>query len=159
MADTRELILARISEIIDTLPATVMGAADVFATTARNRGELMSVSRPALVVLDGDEVVNELTLPRGKGSSAARLITMAPEIAIIIGGREPQNEMIGEDLNAMRLTVIDAIAKDATLLTLTGTNGDIQYTGLVTDLGWNKSMEGIMVLSFAITYVFRIANL
>lgn len=159
MADVREQILTQMATVVDGLSATVFGATTVFSTKARNRGELTSVARPALILLDGDETVDERTLPRGKGSTAARLTTMSPEIAIVLGGREPQNVDVGEDLNAMRLTVVKAIATDETLLALVGVNGDIQYGGLVTDLGWHRSMEGIMVLSFMITYTFRIADL
>ena len=159
MADVREEILSQMATIIAGLSATVFGATTVFATTARNRGELTSVARPALILLDNDEVIDDRVTPRGRGSTAARVMTMSPEVAIVLGGREPQNTDVGEDLNAMRLTVVKAIATDATLLSLVGVNGDIQYGGLVTDLGWHRSMEGIMVLSFLINYTFRIADL
>ena len=157
MADTRELILARLAEILGGLPATLMGEPGAFVTRARNRGELTDAQRPALILLDGDEKVDDRFI--GRGAMAPRLMTMTPEIGIVIGGREPKNELIGEDLNAMRMTVVKAVAHDAGLKTIVGTNGSVEYGGLVTDLGWHRSMEGVMVLSFLITYPFQIARL
>lgn len=152
MADVREQILARMLEIFTGLEAVVDGSSASFATIARNRSELMEAARPALILLDGDERVPDEMTPRGKGFNAPRPVIMVPEVSIILGGREPQNINLGEDLNAMRVSVIKALVNDATLLDLVGTNGDLQYGGAVTDLGWNRSLEGVMVLSFTIAY-------
>jgi hypothetical protein len=159
MTDLREEILSRMMEILGSQQAVVDGDPAPFATIARNRSELMEVSRPALILLDGDEQVTDEMIPRGKGFAVARPVVMVPEVTIILGGREPQNINIGEDLNAMRVAVIKAIAIDATLTSLLGTNGDLQYGGLVTDLGWTRSLEGVMVLSFLITYWLHIGRL
>jgi hypothetical protein len=152
MADTRELILSRIMIILEDLDAVIHGETDQFTTIARNRGELTPDERPALVLFDGGEVVNEGFL--GKRGAAARLVTMTPQVAVVLDDRQPVNLDTGQDLNAMRGPLIHAISTDAELQTLVGANGSIDYAGQDTDLAWNLPLDGTHVHSFAIVYPF-----
>ncbi len=51
MPDVREAILARLTEVAGTVPA--------IANTFRNRAGISEGARPAIIVLDADEAVEE----------------------------------------------------------------------------------------------------
>jgi hypothetical protein len=95
---------------------------------------------PAALVLDGDEeVVSDK--PR------VIIVEMTPEIQIM-----EQSETIGSDLTTFRRELIRLVLDDATLLTLTGSNGSIRYTGCVTTIGWQQKQYGVLNMQFAFKY-------
>jgi hypothetical protein len=141
--------------VLATMPATIRGAAATFVEIKRNRGELTSLKRPALVLYDGVEAVEDAFLSERKSARATRLVTMSPRIAIILDDREPQNDLTGEDLNANIHTITNAIEADADLAALVGPNGAVQYVGIDSELEWNRTLEGLAVFTMAITYVRR----
>jgi hypothetical protein len=149
--DNRERILDRLFTVLSgiTLLNTPTPA---FETFARNRGLLDQEHRPAVVLLDGDETGLVLSnVPRGRpGMKSAMFITMRPQIFILLKSKGPQNEGVGPLLNQYRTAVLKAIATDATLITLIGANGDIQYDGAETDLKSGSNMSGEMQINLSI---------
>jgi len=152
MADTRELILARISAI------TVAEATGAGITSCvRNRGLRSNEQRPACVLLDGDETAKLVHDSRRKGRATMltpQVMIMRPELYILLKEDRPSNDDIGPELNAKRLLIVKAIAEDVPLVTLLGSNGSIVYNGCVTDLKSGSPLTGQMRLDFAYTYTF-----
>jgi hypothetical protein len=148
--DKRELIMARLAEITT---AAKTGAG--FVTCIRNRGFMSTDKRPACVLLDGDERA-KLTHDRRNGRAQGMtpsIMTMSPELYILLAEGRPNNEDVGQTLNAKRIALIAAIAGDAALKDLTGSNGSIVYNGCVTDLKSGSQLLGEMRLDFTFTYV------
>jgi len=140
----REQVLARLFDVL----ATVNGV----ESTVRNRGLLGEDARPALVQLDGDET-NVLPGPVGQPRMAPALVRMQPQIFIVLKNAKPQNKDVGPTLNQFRALIIRAIATDAQLLALLGSNGKMSYDGCETDLKTGMLVEGQMQLNFSLTCV------
>jgi hypothetical protein len=151
--DKRELILARLFVVLQTVPG--------FVTIARNRGEIENAQRPSLVMLDGDEVAHEAAQGRGRIAASPNLVSLNPEIFISLKGAKPQNENVGQLLSAFRVAVLKAIQQDSELGSLCDveTGGEIQYKGCDTDLGRNRNMSGEMGLNIAFVYAFKPSEL
>ena len=148
MADRREEVLARLLTVANEVPG---------ATTAlRNVGGISETRRPALIVLDADEAVDEMDFGGSRPFDAPTLVVMTPEIFIMVSASAAT---IGTELNTMRRRVIRSVLQDPTLRALVGTNGDIRYAGCGTALATGRSMEGEMAVSFAFRYVLRPAEL
>ena len=147
MADNREEILARMFTIL----ATVTGMTSTF----RNRGLIDNDQRPALVLLDGDDSTKTTGSGRGRGRMSPVIISMSPQVFVVLKLAKPQNEHVGTDLNAVRSEIIAKFASDDELLALIGTSGDISYDGCETDLKSGSPMEGQMRLDFTITTVMN----
>lgn len=153
MADTRELILAR----IETLSTEVAG----FITAVRNRGLLKTEKRPAVILLDGDEfpVLTHGGRQNRAHSGREMLITpsvmqLRPELYLLMPEDRPTNDNIGPLLNQKRVDLCKAIAEDAPLRALLGSNGDIIYNGCATDLKSGSALTGQMRLDFHYNYTF-----
>lgn len=151
MTDKRELILARLFVVL----SGVTGITE----KARNRGDLPSDKRPGIIMLDGDEVANRDAFGRGRPPAGQNLIVASPEIYIVPKNKKPVNETVGEDLNALRAKIVKAVLTDADLIELVGSNGEIRYEGMATDLGEDKTLEGKARLLFAFQYVLRPTDL
>ena len=143
MPDLREAILARLVAITAETPGVV--------SAGRNRVTLSETARPAIIVLDADEAAEEEE-PRGRPGHAPQLVTMTPELFVLLGA--PAAE-IGAELNAFRRRIVRRVLTDAELLGLAGPNGLIRYAGCATARAAGRSMEGEMSLSFAIRYVLK----
>jgi hypothetical protein len=102
---------------------------------------LTSLKRPALVLYDGVEAVEDAFLAERKSARATRLVTMSPRIAIILDDREPQNDLTGEDLNANIHTISNAIEADADLADARRAERRVQYVGIDSELEWNRSSK------------------
>lgn len=143
--DRRELVLARLIAILTAIPNV--------QAVVRNRGELPADKRPAIALLDADEVARPgVPQQRGRLIAAPNIVDMTPEIYVVMDPREPPNEKIGEDMNAMRVTIVKAIRFDQQLATILGGNGDIRYLGTQTDMASGRSMEGQMSIRMTFTY-------
>ena len=81
------------------------------------------------------------------------LVTMNPQIFVVMKSKLPQNENLGQEMNALRLQMISAVVQDEELINLLTANGDINYLGNETDLKSGSNLEGQMRLDFAMTYV------
>lgn len=152
MTDKREDILAQYLAI-----AVAVKTADVSIKTAiRNRGWQSNEERPAVILLDADEATtgNQSTYGRGGLLMRPAIVTMRPELYVILDERRLKNDTVGESLNAYRVALSQAIASDTTMATLLGSNGKVVYNGCVTDLKSGSALTGQMRLDFAFTYVF-----
>lgn len=150
MTDRRELILLRLFAILQTIPSI---RPDV-KTVARNRGELPDNLRPGLVLLDADETVR-VAAPqqhRGNVQAASSTVDMTPEVWIALEQREAQNAKVGEDLDALRMIILQNVFSDPQLPGILGSNGDMRYAGATTDLAQGRSMSGEMHVRMTFTY-------
>jgi len=115
----------------------------------RNNNEWTDDHLPLAVVLDGDEDVvsgNNGSRPSGR----PLLVEMAPEIQIV-----EQASGIGADLNAFRWALMNLVMEDATLNTLTGSNGKISYLGCETMFGWQEKKYGALQMRFSFKYPLK----
>ena len=150
---TRENILNRLLEI----GKTVTGIEDAF----RNRGFLKTDKRPCIVVLDGDETPR-LSLDtrrlRGRvGFMAPQIVQMRPELYIIpeevrVTGVNESDVNVGTTINDIRSRYLQAIWTDAPLAAFVGSNGNMVYNGMSTDLKSGSTLSGQMRLDFIINY-------
>jgi hypothetical protein len=144
----REDVLARVFEVLSGIAG--------FQSKFRNRGFADQDARPIVILMDGDEKVNSQIADRpGRVKMSPVVMVMSPQVFIILKNRQPQNENTGQDLNAYRKLIIEALANDTTLLSLIGLNGDIFYTGCETDLKSGAAVEGQMRLDFTISCVLK----
>ena len=143
--DRRELVLVRLMAILANVPP--------IQVVVRNRGELPADKRPAIVLLDADETARmQVAQSRGRLVAAPCLVDMTPEIYVVMNLREPPNDLIGTDMNTMRVAIMRAIYADEDLKKILSSNGDIRYVGTVTDMASGRSMEGQMHIRIAFTY-------
>ena len=142
--DRREAILARLLEVFAAVPGV--------KAAYRNRLDIAEGKRPAVVMLDADESVEDEPSGRGRpGDYGPFLATMVPEIYIILGGPAAQ---VGTDLNGLRRLIVKAIFADDSLIRLTK-DGDIRYLGFATGLASGRSMEGEAGISFSFRYAIH----
>jgi hypothetical protein len=146
--DKRELILSRVLVIMQGLAG--------ITTVARNRGLMTNEKRPAMILLDGDEVSTKLPNPPRSRSAAQfpQVNTMRPEMYILLQEDRPTNLTVGQQLNAFRIALSAAIATDTALAALLGPNGSIYYYGCVTDLKSGAALSGQMKVDYQLSYVF-----
>jgi hypothetical protein len=154
--DRREGILARLLELLQTIPG--------MATYARNRGELPDAMRPALILLDADETVEfQHIQSRGQLRQPPTIVAMRPQIFLALKDAEPKNDGIGTELNRVRSLVLPlllpTVMTDDTLKGLVGANGFIRYEGMLTDMATGRSMRGELQFQFAFGYVLRLDEL
>lgn len=148
--DRRESILAQLFVVLQS----VAGVKSCW----RNRAELPEDKRPAITVLDADEEVGtQVNSSRGAVGLSQQpvMVTMRPEIFVLLEQREPKNENVGQDMNAFRIKILNAVNADTQLATLCTSNGSIVYEGCLTDLATGRSMTGQMQLRFAFSYPFK----
>jgi hypothetical protein len=141
MTDVREDILARLAEVVATVPN--------LRTTLRNNVDWTDDQMPLAVVLDGDEEVatgNDGSRP----SNRPMLAEMTPEIQIV-----EQSVAIGSDLTTFRRELMKLVLNDAELVTLTGANGKISYLGCETVFGWQEKQYGALQVRFRFKYPLK----
>jgi hypothetical protein len=143
MLERREEILARL--------AVLLGLVEGIETVQRNKAALDNDRRPAIVLLDGDETTKTLGDRRGRVAMSPAVVTMRPQVFILLKSSKPQNDTVGADINAFRKAVLAAIATDTEFAALIGSHGDIAYLGCETDLKSGGTLEGQMRMDFAIT--------
>ncbi len=141
MSDIREDILARLVEVVATVPNLL--------TVHRNNVDITDDQMPAALVLDGDEDVvsgNDGSRP----SNRPLLVEMTPEIQVV-----EQSETIGSDLTDFRRELIRLVLFDAALNALTGSNGKVSYGGCDTTLGWQQKQYGVLQMRFTFKYALK----
>lgn len=154
--DRRELVISRLSAILEGLTITLSNGVIPAGHFVHNRNELPASLVPGIILLDADEVHNPRALPLAPGRELNRMqvqvMQTTPEIYIVLDVRKPANTNVGEDLNKARLAILAAIIQDSELQQILGANGSMTYDGCVTDLARNRKMEGQMGLSFTFGY-------
>lgn len=150
MTDKREQILSKLF--------LALQGVDGVATDAcvRNRDQLPVGKRPAILLLDGDEESRRDADARGRLAASPNRVVLKPEIYIALDSRKPNNENIGQDLNAFRAKVLKAILQD---VTVTGLCENVFYAGLISDLAKDRTMDGQMGLAIEFTYFLKPAEL
>ena len=127
----------------------------------RNRLDLSERQRPAIVILDSDEIVDAGGSGQGRSPRAASIVSMTPEILFLLQDSADRTGSagVGAALNDIRARFLQAVLSDSTLATLTGPNGSIRYEGCATGLSRGRNMEGEMGISLAFQYPLIIAEL
>lgn len=147
MTDRREDILARLFVVL----SAVVGIVE----KVRNRGDLPSEKRPAIILMDADEVADREMFGRGRPANSPNFVVMSPEIYIVLKNQKPENETLGQSLNEYRAKVIKAVLNDATLINLVGSNGEIRYDVFVTDLGEDRTLTGKARIGISFRYPLK----
>lgn len=148
--DKRELILSQLFAIGSGIEGV--------KTSKRNAGQSQTDQRPMFVLLDGDELPVKLGPPprSNYGGITPQLMTMTPELYFLLPEARPNNDQVGQQVNAFRIRMIYAMANDATLRGLIGPNGTIVYYSTTTDLKSGSVLGGTMKMNYQITYVLQV---
>lgn len=146
MADVREDILARLLEVVATIPN--------IRWAERNNVDFPGPF-PAAIVFDSDEETNDATDLSMRPANRPTVVHMTPEIVIV-----EQDDEVGSDLTTLRRELIKRVLTDTELneqIVKTGRhgNGAIRYLGCQTDVGWMRSMHGALRAQFLFKYTLR----
>lgn len=149
--DRREDILARLVAVAATLVTE--------DCAFRNTISVPEKKRPAIVILDGDEIADEADNERKRPPLAPRIVAMTPEVHFLLEGRadtaaEGDQVRVGGALNTLRTRFLKAVLTDASLVALC-VDGDIRYDGFTTGLGAGRSMEGEAGVGLTFRYLLR----
>jgi hypothetical protein len=147
MIDVRENILARLLEVVATIPN--------IRTAQRNNVELDETHLPFVIVLDGDEETDDATDASMRPPNRPTVVRMTPEIIVA-----QQADEVGSDLTTLRRELIKRVLNDTELneqIVKTGRhgNGAIRYLGCQTDLGWMRWLQGTLRAQFSFKYTLR----
>jgi hypothetical protein len=147
MSDVREDILARLLEVVASIPN--------LRAAYRNNVDIPEDQLPAAIVLDGDEESDGASDVSMKQSHRPYNVQMTPEIIIA-----QQADEVGSDLTTLRRELIKRVLTDTELneqIVKTGRhgNGAIRYLGCQTDLGWMRSLHGALRAQFMFKYTLR----
>jgi hypothetical protein len=147
MPDVRENILARLLEVVATIPN--------LRAAYRNNIDIPEDQLPAAIVLDGDEESDGASDVSMKQPHRPYNVQMTPEIIIA-----QQADEVGSDLTTLRRELIRRVLMDTELneqIVKTGRhgNGAIRYLGCQTDLGWMRSLHGALRAQFMFKYTLR----
>lgn len=146
--DKREAILARL--------LIVVKAVEGIKTATRNKKAISEDQRPGVQIFDADEEADDREIGRGRPGNAPNLITMTPEIFLVLGA---VTETVGTELNTLRAKLVKAIVSDSELATLVGPNGEIRYKACATGLSQGRTMEGEMGIVIDFKYVLNPSEL
>jgi len=157
--DRREDILNYIHTVILQEVANASGG---FAY--RDRGDIEPVNPetqvaqlPGLILLDGKESQGVST--RGHGGSGGLIPTvmvMQPQIYVALKPRDTSaNEGVGPELSAWRMRILKAIDQDDSLRAKLGSNGEMSYDGLDSDMHADGPMVGQEAMNFTFVYTFN----
>ncbi len=160
MIDVREQILLRLVAILGGVSGLLNVYRDRDVVPPIDK-ETLSPNLPAAWVLQGGERKRGASLGRYvTGEMPPQLMTMTPQIWIVLMPTSTvANANQGALLSSYRVEVINAVIHDVQLITLIGTNGEIEFTDCVTDMQSGGDMEGQMHLGFAFTYVLNPSDL
>jgi hypothetical protein len=147
----REEVLAHLLTILENI--VVPDGFPAIETVVRNRALLDNERCPGIALLDGDEATKATGAGRGRVRMTPVITILKPQVFVLLKLKKPQNEQVGQHINAYRGAVIKAVASDAQLIALIGANGDITYDGCETDLKTGMEMTGQIQLNFSISCV------
>ena len=147
MKDVREDILARLLEVVASIPN--------IRSAQRNNVDITEDQLPAALVFDGDEDSNGADdIASGRPGKRPYVVQMTPEVVIA-----DQSDNAGSDLTTFRRELLKRVLTDAELNQLTGANGAIRYLGCQTDVGWMRSLHGALRAQFTFKYPLKIEEL
>lgn len=143
--DPRELIMAR-------LDAICSGLAGI--TVYRNRPMSAEDAKPAIVIMEGDELADDGD--RNRHGLAPRRVTMTPSLFLLVS---EQPEAVGSALSELRARVLYAVLSDSPLAAITADNRGAAYMGATVAMDNGRRIEGALEMTFALTYIMRPADL
>ena len=147
MPDVREDILARLLEVVATIPN--------IRFAERNVVDIPELPLPAVIVYDGDEETDDVNDVSMRPANRPTVVQMIPEIVI-----KQQSDQAGSDLTTLRRELIKRVLNDTTLneqIVKTGRygNGAIRYLGCRTDFGYGRSLQGGLIANFMFKYTLK----
>ena len=149
MVDVREDILARLLEVVATIPN--------IRSAHRNNIDITEDQLPAVSVLDGDEESDGASDVSMKQSHRPYNVQMTPGIIVQM---QDNNVALGSVVTAFRQELIKRVLTDTELneqIVKTGRfgNGAIRYLGCQTDVGWTRSGFAALTAQFLFKYTLR----
>lgn len=151
MTDKREAILARLVEIVETIPGV--------ATVYRNNPDPNEAKMPAVVVFDADE---ELADPqprvsgRGDPATTIQFMVMRPEVHILLSARAAD---AGTRLSELRSKIFKAVVTDSVIAGLAEANGRITLEACRSGFAAGRAMTSELKMEFSLIYVLRSSDL
>jgi len=147
VADVREEILARLVEVLATIPNIRLAR--------RNNLSHTEDQLPAAILFDGDEDTDDASDASMRPPLRPTMVTMTPEI--VIG---EQSSEAGSDLSTLRRELIKRVLTDTALnetIVKTGRNGNgaIRYLGCQTDFGDGRQLNGSLTARFLFKYALK----
>ena len=147
MTDVREDILARLLEVVATIPYV--------RSAQRNNVDITEEQLPAAIVFDGDEETDDAQDASMRPPNRPTVVRMHPEIVIADNSNDAAT-----DLATLRRELIKRVLNDTELneqIVKTGRfgNGAIRYLGCQTDCGWMRSLHGALRAQFMFKYVLK----
>ena len=146
MADVREDILSRLLVILASIPN--------MKSARRNYRDIPEDQLPGALLFDGDEETTGASIGQSKPSTTPMIATMTPEILVA-----QQADQVGPELTVLRRELIRRVLTDTQLIALVGSNGAIRYLGCQTDVGWMRSLHGVLMTLFSFAYPLKIEEL
>lgn len=153
MTDRREAILQRILAIlVETIAELDVENPPTSGRVFRNRGDIPTQSRPAMVMLDGSESTI-LTHKSPRGGPSSSIMRMQPEIYALLKER-PMDKIdeYGPEIAQYRNAIYKKIIYDVPLGNLMGDNGGIEFRGFKTDMQSASFARGELLLQFWFHY-------
>lgn len=149
MADTRELILARLAMACEGVTGIV--------SVVRNQSDVPLPSRPGIIIHDGaDTRAEDISRQRHRFAVVQRMhLTPAVELRL----RTDTGTEAGTLISLFRGRIINAVCGDATLQTLVGTNGDIWLESFVVPEPAPDGKEARAQFEFVFAYVLKRGDL
>jgi hypothetical protein len=159
MQDVREQILVRLRAIIAAVPGVYVSPSGA-AMAGRNLGDITGAARPAIILHDGYEERTDTT-ERGPRKSAQQMMVLRPHVEILLGAR---TEQVGPQASQLRAALLNLMFDDAELDLLTAGptgrgNGTMWYEGLELTTAPGESREARLVISFGLSYAFKMGDL
>ena len=148
MADVRELVLARLVEVVASIPN--------LRSFHRNNVDITEDQLPAGIVFDADEETDDAGDLGMRPPNRPTIVRMTPEIIIA----EETVGQVGSELTTLRRELIKRVLTDTELneqIVKTGRfgNGAIRYLGCQTDVGWMRSLHGALRAQFMFKYTLK----
>jgi hypothetical protein len=149
MVDVREDILARLLEVVATIPN--------MRSVHRNNIDLIEAELPAVIVLDGDEESDGANDVSMKQPHRPYNVQMTPGIVVQV---QDDNVVLGSIVTTFRRELIKRVLTDTELneqIVKTGRfgNGAIRYLGCQTDVGWTRTGFAALTAQFLFKYALK----
>lgn len=149
MRDRREEILARLRDVLVTVPGIVK--------VARNAGDISAAHRPAIILHDGAVELKD-TGAGGAPNSQAQIMRMTPQIWLFLGA---PSEALGPLASGFLLSILARVLPDTLLVEMIGgerRQGILwEAAGLETVTG--ETREGRFDITISFDYPFVLTEL
>ena len=154
MVDVREDILARLLEVVATIPN--------IRSAHRNNIDISETRLPAVIVLDGDEESDGANDVSMKQPHRPYNVQMTPGIVVQV---QDDNVVLGSIVTTFRREMIKRVLTDTELNQIVRTSvpsdpkmrgsGAIRYLGCQTDVGWTRTGYAALTAQFMFKYALK----